>query len=75
MVTHLQPVLGSGQAGVAKRDDTEDQWHRAGDELRWVDTPRGRFRLAEDGEWISVNPFAVDELRATLRRLAATVRG
>ena len=75
MVTHLQPVLGSGQAGVAKRDDSEDQWRRAGDELRWVDTPRGRFRLAEDGEWISVNPFAVDELRATLRRLAATIRG
>lgn len=75
MVTHLQPVLGSGQAGVAKRDDTEDQWHRSGEELRWLDTPRGRFRLAEDGEWISVNPMTVDDLRGGLRRLARTIRG
>jgi hypothetical protein len=74
MVTHLQPVLGSGQTGVAKRDHTEDQWHRVGDELRWVDTPRGRFRLAEDGDWLSVNPLATDEIRAGLRRLAATIR-
>lgn len=74
MVTHLQPVLGSGQAGVAKRDETEDQWHRAGDELRWLDTPRGRYRLAEDGEWLSVNPLAPDDLRTRLRRLASTIR-
>ncbi|HEV8557363.1 MAG TPA: ESX secretion-associated protein EspG [Actinophytocola sp.] len=75
MITHLQPVLGSGQAGVAKRDETEDQWRRAGEELRWLDTPRGRYRLAEDGEWLSVNPFAPDELRTRLRRLASTIRG
>ena len=74
MVANLQPVLGSGQTGVAKRDQTEDQWHRAGDELRWLDTPRGRFRLAEDGEWISVNPLAGDEIRSTFRSLAATIR-
>jgi len=74
MVSYLQPVLGNGQAGVARRDDTEDQWHRAGDELRWLDTPKGRFRLAEDGEWISVNPLGLDEIRATLRRLAASIR-
>ena len=29
MVSHLQPVLGNGQAGVARRDDSEDQWQRA----------------------------------------------
>ncbi len=75
MVAHLQPVLGNGQAGIAKRDNTEDQWHRAGDELRWLDTPKGRFRLAEDGEWISVNPLSLDEIRATLRRLASSIRG
>lgn len=75
MVTHLQPVLGSGQAGLARRDQSEDQWHRVGDELRWLDTPRGRYRLAEDGEWISVNPLTAEELRTTLRRLAATIRG
>jgi hypothetical protein len=75
MVAHLQPVLGNGQTGIAKRDDTEDQWHRAGAELRWLDTPRGRFRLAEDGEWISVNPLTMDEIRAALRRLASSIRG
>jgi hypothetical protein len=75
MVAHLQPVLGNGQAGVAKRDDSEDQWHRVGTELRWVDTSRGRLRLAEDGEWISVNPLTADEIRAALRRLAGTIRG
>jgi len=75
MVTNLQPVLGSGQAGVAKRDGTEDQWRRCGDELRWLDSARGRFRLAEDGEWLSVNPLAADELRAGLRRLATEIRG
>jgi hypothetical protein len=75
MVSHMQPVLGSGQAGVARRDDTEDQWQRAGDELRWLDTPRGRMKLVEDGEWISVNPLPADELRAGLRRLAGLIRG
>lgn len=76
MVSHLQPVLGSGQAGVAKRDETEDQWNRAGDELRWLDTPRGRMRLAEDGdEWISVNPLPLEEIRTGLRRLAGLIRG
>lgn len=75
MVSHLQPVTGNGQAGVAKRDQTEDQWHRAGAELSWLDTPRGRFRLAEDGEWISVNPLQHDEIRAALRKLASSVRG
>lgn len=75
MVAHLQPVLGNGQAGIAKRHDTEDQWHRSGPELRWLDTPRGRLRLAEDNEWISINPLAPDEIRATLRRLASAIRG
>lgn len=75
MTAQLQPVLGNGQAGVAKRDNTEDQWHRVGEELRWLDTQHGRFRLAEDGEWISVNPMTQDEIRAGLRRLAATIRG
>jgi hypothetical protein len=74
MVANLQPVLGNGQAGIAKRDETEDQWHRAGGELRWLDTPKGRFRLAEDGEWISVNPLSLDEIRAALRKLAASIR-
>lgn len=74
MVAQLQPVIGNGQAGVARRDGTEDQWHRVGDELHWLDTDRGRFRLADDGEWMSVNPLPPDETRAALRRLAASTR-
>ncbi|GLZ43570.1 ESX secretion-associated protein EspG [Actinokineospora sp. NBRC 105648] len=76
MVSHLQPVVGNGQVGAAVRDDTEDQWRRVGTELRWLDTPRGRFRLADtaDGEWMSVNPLGTDDLVAELRALAATVR-
>lgn len=100
MVTHLQPVLGNGQAGIARRAGAEgDEWRRDGDELRWLDTPRGRYRFADGdetgavrattrtavrseededefagGEWISVNPFAQDELRSALRKLAARLR-
>jgi hypothetical protein len=74
MVSHLQPVLGNGQIGVARRDETEDQWKRVGDELRWLDTERGRFRLAGDAEWMSVNPLPRDEIRAELRKLAMKAR-
>lgn len=74
MVSHLQPVLGNGQAGVARRDDSEDQWRRAGEELRWLDTERGRYRLAGDDTWMSVNPLPRHELRAGLRRLASQTR-
>lgn len=75
MVSHLQPVLGNGQVGVARRDETEDQWARVGEELRWLDTERGRFRLAGDAEWMSVNPLPRDEIRAEVRRLALKTRG
>lgn len=75
MVSHLQPVLGNGQAGVARRDDTEDQWQRLGEELRWLDTERGRFRLAGDDDWMSVNPLPRDEIRTELRKLASRTRG
>ncbi|MBM7772087.1 hypothetical protein JOD54_002291 [Actinokineospora baliensis] len=79
MVAHLQPVLGNGQSGVAVRDETEDQWRRVGDELRWLDTGRGRYRLASvsgvDGSWLSVNPLGRDDLLAALRSLAYAARG
>jgi hypothetical protein len=75
MVSHLQPVLGNGQVGVARRDETEDQWTRVGEELRWLDTERGRFRLAGDAEWMSVNPLPRDDIRATIRELARQTRG
>jgi hypothetical protein len=74
MVSHLQPVLGNGQAGVARRDDSEDQWERTGEELRWLDTERGRYRLAGDGEWMSVNPLPREDMRAGLRKLAGQTR-
>jgi hypothetical protein len=74
MVSHLQPVLGSGQVGHARRDDSEDQWQRVGEELRWLDTERGRFRLAGDSEWMSVNPLPRDDIRSELRRMAAKTR-
>jgi hypothetical protein len=74
MVSHLQPVLGNGQAGVARRDDSEDQWQRVGEELRWLDTERGRYRLAGDDSWMSVNPLPRDEIRAALRSLAGKTR-
>lgn len=74
MVSHLQPVVGNGQVGVARRDETEDQWTRIGDELRWLDTERGRYRLAGDAEWMSVNPLPRDEIRAEIRKLALKTR-
>jgi hypothetical protein len=74
MVSHLQPVLGNGQVGIARRDETEDQWTRVGEELRWLDTERGRFRLAGDAEWMSVNPLPRDEVRAEIRTLARKAR-
>ncbi|HWM05791.1 MAG TPA: ESX secretion-associated protein EspG [Actinophytocola sp.] len=74
MVSHLQPVLGNGQTGIARRDDSEDQWRRVGEELRWLDTERGRFRLAGDDTWMSVNPLPREEIRDELRRLAGQTR-
>jgi hypothetical protein len=74
MVSHLQPVLGNGQAGVARRDDSEDQWQRSGEELRWLDTERGRYRLAGDDTWMSVNPLPREEMRDELRKLAGRTR-
>jgi len=74
MVSHLQPVLGNGQVGIARRDETEDQWARVGEELRWLDTERGRFRLAGDAEWMSVNPLPRDEVRAEIRKMALRTR-
>jgi hypothetical protein len=58
LVTHLQPVLGNGQMGLATRGGYANEWRRAGRELRWLDTERGRFQLVDtDGDgWLSVNP-------------------
>jgi hypothetical protein len=76
LVTHLQPVLGNGNAGLATRGGYAGTWRRAGGEVRWLDTDRGRFQLlpAEDGEWMSVNPMHPADLSAALRGLAGTLR-
>lgn len=74
MVQYLQPVLGNGQIGIARRDETEDQWTRIGEELRWLDTERGRFRLAGDAEWMSINPLPREEIKSQARQLAAKTR-
>ncbi|OLF15622.1 ESX secretion-associated protein EspG [Actinophytocola xanthii] len=74
MVSVLQPVLGNGQAGNARRDDSEDQWQRLGEELRWLDTERGRFKLAGDDAWMSVNPLSREEIRKELRSMATRTR-
>jgi hypothetical protein len=72
MVTHLQPVLGNGQAGAAVRRGYTGEWTRSGEELRWLDSVRGRFRLVDTpgSDWMSVNPFSRDELRAAVRAMA-----
>lgn len=74
--THLQPVLGNGQVGLATRGGYANAWRRVGDELRWLDTERGRFQLvdADDGEWTSVNPMHVADLSSAVRRLAGSLR-
>ncbi|TDV47160.1 ESX secretion-associated protein EspG [Actinophytocola oryzae] len=77
LVTHLQPVRGNGQMGLATRGGYANQWRRAGAELRWLDTERGRFQLVdtEDGGWLSVNPMHGHDLAAAVRGLALSVRG
>jgi hypothetical protein len=45
-----------------------------GEELRWLDTERGRYRLAGDAEWMSVNPLPRGEIRDAIRKLALKTR-
>jgi hypothetical protein len=76
LVTHLQPVLGNGQMGLATRGGYANQWRRAGAELRWLDTERGRFQLAdtEEGGWLSVNPMHGQDLATAVRGMALSLR-
>jgi hypothetical protein len=77
LVTHLQPVVGNGQMGLAVRGGYANQWRRAGAELRWLDTERGRFQLVDtdDGGWLSVNPMHGHDLASSVRGLAWSLRG
>jgi hypothetical protein len=76
LVTHLQPVVGNGQMGLATRGGYANTWQRAGTELRWLDTERGRFQLVDtdDGGWLSVNPMHVHDLASAVRGLALSLR-
>jgi hypothetical protein len=75
LITHLQPVRGNGQLGLAVRGGYAGEWRRVGAELRWLDAERGRFQLvdADDGAWISVNPLHPNEFAASIRRMAAAL--
>jgi hypothetical protein len=80
LVTHLQPVRGNGQMGLATRAGYANRWQRVGAELRWLDTERGRFQLvegddADGGDWLSVNPMHGNDLAAAVRGLALSLRG
>jgi ESAT-6 protein secretion system EspG family protein len=75
MVSLLQPVLGNGQAGLSERGGYAGEWRRVGEELRWLDTERGRFALAGNSEWISVNPLFATDLAGKIRHLAAATSG
>jgi ESAT-6 protein secretion system EspG family protein len=77
MVTHLQPVVGGGQAGLAERAGYAKQWRRTGTELRWLDTERGRLQLVTDpadDAWLSVNPLHTNDLHTALRRTACLLQ-
>jgi hypothetical protein len=76
LVANLREVTGSGQLGVARWQSVPGRWQRMGAEVHWVDTSRGRFRLAQDadGEWASVHPFSRTDVRAALRELGIRAR-
>ncbi|WP_188316461.1 ESX secretion-associated protein EspG [Solihabitans fulvus] len=79
MTAQLQPVMLSGQLGATKGQDGEGDDVRVGDELRWIDTPRGRYRLSDEqgpdgASWVSVNPLTLDYTRQAARKLTVAVR-
>lgn len=66
----LPELTGSGQLGATRRGAG-----RAGTDLSWVDSPRGRVRVhrAADG-WVSVNPLRHSDLRHALDNLSMMAR-
>lgn len=77
MIAHLQPVLGQGQLGASRPnglvgEDREDV--RYGGELSWIDTPRGRYKVTEQREWVSANPLPREDMRGIARGLLGGLR-
>jgi hypothetical protein len=74
LASMLHPLEGYGQMGVTRPGaDGEDV--RVSDELSWIDTPAGRYRVGSADGWVSVNPLHPDELVAVLRDFAARATG
>jgi hypothetical protein len=69
----LPTLTGRGQLGAARRAGEGNV--RAGAELSWLDSPRGRVRLnhTEDG-WVSVNPLTRTAMKSVLNGLSAIAR-
>jgi hypothetical protein len=77
MIAHLQPVLGQGQLGASRpngRRDEDREDVRHGEELSWIDTPRGRYKVSEQSEWVSANPLPREDMRGAVRRLLGGLR-
>jgi hypothetical protein len=82
LVALLHPLEGYGQLGVTRpAGDGKDV--RVGDELSWIDTSLGRYRIASttgpgDGAdrdgWVSINPLHPDELFSVLRGFVSNAR-
>jgi hypothetical protein len=70
----LPVVTGWGQLGASRR--ASDEQTRAGTELSWLDSPRGRVTVnhAANG-WVSINPLRPSALRLALENLATIARG
>lgn len=65
----LPELTGSGRLGATRGG------RRAGTELSWLDSPRGRVRVtrARSG-WLSVNPLRPNEVRYALDNMAMIAR-
>jgi EspG family len=70
LASMLHPLEGYGQMGVT-RPTSKGEDVRVSDELSWLDTPAGRYRVSSVDGWVSVNPLHPDELFGILRDFAS----
>jgi len=74
MVSLLQTGAGSGQAGLSERAGMPASGGARGGAA--LDGHRaGRFALAGNSEWVSVNPLFANDLAGRIRHLAAAASG